>query len=315
MRFFTPLSPKESEQKVVLDSRICGLGSCFAQTIGHRLNYYKWPTTINPFGVVFHPLAIESLLDRAVNERFFAKEDLYQSGDLFHALAVNASFAHHSSAALIRALNDQLLILRAGLVSATHILLTFGTAYCFRLKTTGQAVGNCHKLPQALFEKELLSVEQINNSMARTLSLIRAINPKAQVILTVSPVRHLKDGMVENNRSKSQLLTAVHQVVGQWPQALYFPAYELMMDVLRDYRFYKADMIHPSEEAQDFIWEHFCNTVVDPQMQPLLQEIATIQQGLAHRPIHPERAAHQDFKVKLEERIAKLQERHPHIKF
>lgn len=315
MRFFTPLTPIEFNHKIDFNARICALGSCFAQTIGDRLNYYKWATTINPFGVIFHPLAIEAMVERAVHHRVFTQDDLYHFGDTYHALEVHSTFMGDSPETLLTDLNGQLDLLRTGLLEASHLLITYGTAYGYRLKSTDQVVGNCHKLPQTLFDKYLLSPEELQSSMEQTLVLLNQINPHAQVIFTVSPVRHLKDGVVENGRSKAQLISSVHQVVAKDSNTVYFPAYELMMDVLRDYRFYEKDMIHPNDQAKDVIWEHFCKAAIDDALTPMMKAIDGIQKAMAHRPQHINSAEHQAFLAQLAQSIQDFQKRYPHIQF
>jgi hypothetical protein len=199
--------------------------------------------------------------------------------------------------------------------ASTHIIITLGTAWVYRYIATDKIVANCHKIPQKQFQKELLSINDIVASLENIIALIRSLNPKVNFIFTVSPVRHLKDGFVENNRSKSHLLSAIHQIVEPRKQMFYFPSYEIMMDELRDYRYYNQDMIHPNNVALEYIWEKFKAVWLTEDAIGISLKLANIQTKKAHRPFNPNSDAHQKFLANLQLEIEDIQKEFPHIKF
>jgi len=213
-------------------------------------------------------------------------------------------------------LNAIIYSLHKSIVEATHFIITYGTSWVYRNLETNEIVANCHKVPQKQFKKELLSVETIQKSIENTNQLIQSINPKVHFIFTVSPVRHFKDGFVENQISKAHLISAIHSTHNsQLTTHNYFPSYEIMMDELRDYRFYAEDMIHPNCVAIDYIWQRFSETSISEESQSIMKEIETIQKGLAHRPFNTNSESHIKFIEKLDEKITKLVSQYPFISF
>ncbi len=213
-----------------------------------------------------------------------------------------------------RQVNDGLRETRTALVEATHIFITLGTAWVYKFQRNSELVANCHKIPQSEFEKSLSSVEEVLASLKQIISHVRSINQKAKIVFTVSPVRHLRDGAVENQRSKAHLISAVHQMRDS-TDILYFPAYEIMMDELRDYRYYKADMVHPNQLAVDYIWEKFREAWIAEDAEQTMAEVSAIRKGLEHRPFNPESAQHKAFLEGLHSRMKKLGETYPHMVF
>ena len=201
------------------------------------------------------------------------------------------------------------------LSESSHILLTYGTAWVYRYVKNKLPVANCYKLPQSNFNKELLSTDVIERSISNTIDHIHELNPNATLIVTVSPVRHIKDGFVENSRSKAHFLTSIHNVSEKLKRTHYFPSYEIMMDELRDYRFYNTDMIHPNETAISIIWDRFARVWLSETTKQLRDEIESIELAMNHRPLDPNSEKHKEFIKKLEARISSLQERFPFIKF
>jgi hypothetical protein len=195
------------------------------------------------------------------------------------------------------------------------VVITYGTSWIYRLKSSNAIVANCHKVPQSEFAKEIISPESIAQSIQNTMNLIRQINPEVKFIFTISPVRHTKDGFPENQRSKAHLMTAVHAIVLDNASSNYFPAYEIMMDELRDYRFYADDMLHPSQIAIDYIWIRFFEHYVNDNCFATMQEVCNIQKGLAHRPFNPKTKSHQQFLETLNQKIISLKEQFPHFQF
>jgi hypothetical protein len=201
------------------------------------------------------------------------------------------------------------------LTDATHIIITYGTSWIYKFKSSNEVVANCHKVPQNQFDKEILSVEEIEKCLQNTLDVIQKVNPNCNVIFTISPVRHLKDGFVENQRSKAHLITALHTSIFHLPTSMYFPSFEIMMDELRDYRFYAQDMLHPNQVAIDYIWERFCESTIAEVAYPIMQEVASVQKGMAHRPFHPQSISHTKFLQNLSEKAAQLMVQFPFMNF
>jgi len=308
-----PLQPEIHQ--IDYKSQILLMGSCFAENIGERLTFYKFHGLVNPFGIVFHPLAIEKLVTRAINEDLYAEADLIFQNEQWHCFEVHSSLSHAQKDVFLTGLNKKLKQLREYLLTATHIIFTYGTAWVYRYIETDSIIANCHKLPQKRFLKELLTVEEISASIENTLTLIKDINPQVAFVHTISPVRHLKDGFVENSISKAHLIAGLQELIATRNNICYFPAYEIMMDELRDYRFYKEDMVHPNKTAIAIIWEYFKSVWIAPETEELQKEIAAVQTGLLHRPFNPESEAHQLFLKKLKGRINALQLRMPNLKF
>lgn len=297
------------------DSKILLLGSCFSENIGAKFAYYKLRSTVNPFGILFHPLAIEKLLIRAINKAYYNAGDLYFNNEQWCCLDAHSKFNTSSKDALLAALNSQIDSTHKRLNSLTHIIITLGTSWVYRHIASDSTVANCHKLPQKQFKKELLSVPEIEASLEAAISLLKRVNPKITILFTVSPVRHLKNGFIENTRSKSHLHTAIHSLVASRKQIYYFPSYEIMMDELRDYRFYHSDMLHPNTLAIDYIWEKFKTVWFSENGIKVSELVASIQAKKSHRPFNKSSEAHQLFLAKLRSDIDTLCANYPHISF
>ncbi len=308
------LEPQKFDQ-IDYDSKVLLLGSCFSENIGNKFEYYKFQSTVNPFGILFQPLAIENLITRAINKDYYLDNDLYYNNEQWSCLDAHSKFNNASKEDLLTDLNSEIDNTNQQLKDATHVVITLGTSWVYRHIASDVIVANCHKLLQKQFLKELLSVEQITESLDAIVSLIKSVNPKVSVLFTVSPVRHIKDGFIENTRSKSHLLTAIHQLVEPRDQIHYFPSYEIMMDELRDYRFYNADMLHPNALAVDYIWEKFKAVWFSEEALKTSEIVASIQAKKAHRPFNPSSEAHQQFLIKLQSEIDNLSAKHPHISF
>ncbi|MFK2821189.1 GSCFA domain-containing protein [Flavobacteriaceae sp. LMIT009] len=316
MNFRTKISlSKQSHGQISYDSNLLLLGSCFAENIGCKLEYFKFQSSVNPFGILFHPIAIEKLILKAINEENFTEEDIFYLNERWHCFNAHSSLSANSKEELLESLNKALNTLNQQLNNSTHIIITLGSAWVYRYIETNSIVTNCHKVPQKKFIKELLSVEDIVESLDSIVSLVKNVNADASIVFTVSPVRHLKDGFVENNRSKSHLLSAVHQVVEPRRVLYYFPSYEIMMDELRDYRFYEEDMIHPNALAIDYIWERFKEVCISEQSFSTMDDVETIQKGLSHKPFNPESEQHQKFLANLEKKRENIQNQFPFISF
>ncbi len=314
MRLQTKIPYTESGPHIDYNSSVLLLGSCFAENIGKKLEYYKFQHLLNPFGILFQPRAIEKILDRAVGNKAFSEADIIFHNERWHSFDAHSALSNADKDQLLLNLNNGLLNTQNQLREATHIILTLGTAWAYRYLETDHLVANCHKVPQKRFSKELLSVNSLEESLENSINAIRSINQKALILFTISPVRHLKDGFVENQRSKAHLFTAMHSSLTSGGIA-YFPAYEIMMDELRDYRFYNEDMVHPNQLAINYIWEHFMKCWISPDIVGLMEKVDEVQKGLQHIPFNPDAEQHQKFVAALEQKIVYLQNAHPHMRF
>lgn len=309
--------PLEPQQHNLIDynSNILLLGSCFVENIGNKLDYFKFKNLQNPFGILFQPLAIEKLITNAINEKKFTEDDIFFHNEQWHCYDAHSKLSQTSKEDLLINLNNQIGLTDQQLSNSSQIIITLGTAWVYRHIETDAIIANCHKVPQKKFLKELLSVDEILESLLSIIELIRSVNKKASIMFTVSPVRHLKDGFVENTQSKSHLIAAIHQVVEPRHNVHYFPSYEIMMDELRDYRFYNEDMIHPNQTAIHYIWEKFQNVWVSKNATEIMDAVDFIQKGLQHKPFNPNSEAHLQFLQKLEEKKNQLRELNPNIVF
>ncbi len=310
MNFSTKISIPKSKYPIDYESKIVSLGSCFAENMGEKFEYFKFQNTVNPFGIIFNPVSIEKLVSRIINQQEFTENDVFFHNERWHCFEVHSDLSHENKSAFLNQLNQIIEQSNHRIIESTHIIITYGTSWIYQLKTTNEVVANCHKVPQSNFEKVILSVATIEKSIQNTIDSIRKVNPNCNIIFTVSPVRHLKDGFIENQRSKAHLITAIHQVIAD-----YFPSFEILIDELRDYRFYASDMLHPSQMAIDYIWERFFETAISEDSYPIMETVCSIQKGLTHRPFHPNSKSHQKFLDDIHRKIHDLQQQFPHIQF
>lgn len=314
MIFRTTFDFPKTLNNIDYHSKLVCLGSCFADNIGKQLLEYKFQVVVNPFGVLFHPLAIARILERVVKKQYYNSSDFFQHNELWHNFEVHSQLSAPTLEQATHKTNYALSLLSNALTQSKYVFITLGTAWTYWLDTT-IVVANCHKMPQELFTKRLLSVTDIVLSLEEIITQLGELNPEAKVVFTVSPVRHLKDGFIENQRSKSHLIAAIHQVCDTCPKASYFPAYEILMDELRDYRFYADDMIHPSKMAIDYIWERFCEMYFTSKTLADMKQVASIIKGLNHKPFNPNTIAHKRFIHNLNEKINILKNKFPFMDF
>ncbi|MEL1246439.1 GSCFA domain-containing protein [Flavobacterium helocola] len=324
MQFTTKIPIQKSSFPIDYDSKIMLLGSCFAENMGEKFDYFKFQATTNPFGIIFNPVSLEKLIRRSVEKRKFTENDIFFHNDLWHCFEVHSELSNSDKDAFLESLNDLIRSTNKHLSDSTHIIITLGTSWVYRNIASNEIVANCHKVTQKEFTKELLSIQQIEESIESIISLVHSVNSNCKFIFTVSPVRHIKDGFVENTLSKAHLIAAIHSVLNRkfstsleltTQNNIYFPAYEIMMDELRDYRFYTEDMLHPNQTAVDYIWIQFFENYISESQFGLMNDICSIQKGLKHRPFNPNTESHQKFLHQLELKIKTIQNQHPFIKF
>jgi len=284
--------------------------------MGQKFAYYKFPYFQNPFGILYQPSAIENLLQRALEMRPYTEKEVFFHDESWHCYDAHSELNQESPEQLLKVLNQQLQVTNGAVYDSTHLLITLGTAWVYRHGHSGASVANCHKVPQKEFDNELLSAEAVGESLKRMVDIVGTANKDLHCILTISPVRHLKDGFTGNQRSKAHLISAVHETLeARKGKVSYFPSYEILMDELRDYRFYEADLLHPNAMAVEFIWEQFKNACIDPGAHEIMKDVAEIQKALQHKPFNPRSDKYREFRERLEEKIAQLRERQPAVKF
>jgi len=315
MKLTTPIKLSRQNPPINYSSKVLLLGSCFAQNMGEKLEYYKFQQCTNPFGILFHPVAIEKLIARAVNQNWFTSKDIFLQNEQWHCFLAHSKLSNTSEEDLISALNSALEKLRFSLLEASHVVFTFGTAWVYKHLEKDTIVANCHKVPQKEFVKQLLSPDDVSDVLLGIETKLRTINPTCSIINTVSPVRHIKDGLIENSRSKAHLIAGVQEIVSPDKFNYYFPSHEIMMDELRDYRYYKEDLIHPNQTAIAIIWNAFTGSWICPETAALQKKIATIQSGILHTPFNENSKAHIQFKKDLEVQISKVQKALPWATF
>ncbi|MFD1314090.1 GSCFA domain-containing protein [Namhaeicola litoreus] len=313
MKFRTEIKIGKAYPQINYESKIALFGSCFSEHISSCLKRYQFQTFTNSHGIVFHPLAIENSIKRSLEGKKYCAEDLNKLNDIWFSYEHHSKFSSTDPKSTLQKINDHIKLGNVFLSEASHVIFTLGTAWVYK-RSNGNLVANCHKVPQKEFSKTLLSHEEITNSLVRTIERLKLQRPGLTIILTLSPVRHLKDGFVENAQSKGLLLNAIHSVCDM-KKVHYFPSYEIMMDDLRDYRFYEKDLIHPSETAVEYIWEKFKDTWVDESIHLDMKEIDRVFTSLNHKPFHEKSDAHQTFLEELTVKIKSLEEKYPHLSF
>jgi len=306
--------PKE-RNLIDYDSKLVLLGSCFSDNIGEKLAYFKFNNLVNPFGILFHPIAIENFILNSINEKQFSDKDVFCHNEIWHSFETHSVLSSSSKNELLASINSAVKHSNKQLQEATHIIITLGTSWVYRYIETDIIVANCHKIPQKKFSKELLTINEITESLDATISLIKSLQKDVSIIFTLSPIRHLKNGFIENKLSKARLLSAIHEVTDPKNKIHYFPSYEIMMDELRDYRFYTEDMIHPNATAIQYIWERFRDTWISDNAVKIMDEVYSIQKDLSHKPFNPDSKQHAEFLDSIDAKIKRLQTTLPKINF
>lgn len=309
-----PLS-KNIKNLIDYNSKVILLGSCFSDNIGKKLRYHKFQSVLNPFGILFHPKAIESVIKNAITKKEYTEEDVFFFNERWQSFTTHSKLSASSKEEALNQLNQASALINTALKSSTHIIITLGTSWVYRFLASGKIVANCHKVPQHKFKKELLPITEINKSLSSIIYLIRKVNPNINFIFTISPVRHLRDGFIENQQSKSHLISALHQIIKNQKNIFYFPSYEIMMDELRDYRFYKEDMIHPNQIAINYIWEKFYENWLSDEAIDLKKQVIKIQRGLEHKPFNTDSNEYREFLSSLQKKIKALKKKYSHITF
>ncbi len=313
--FLLPIQIQPPEEKIRYPQKILLIGSCFTEHIGQHLSEMKFDLMQNPNGILFDPLSVGNSLIS------YLKPDMYQGEDLFFLNELWQSWKHHGVFSqtyqefTLKKINESQQSAHVFLKQANWLIITLGSAFVYSLKEKNLTVANCHRAPANWFTKKLLPVDKMLAVLDETMHRLLEINPQLQIIYTISPVRHIRDGVIENNRSKARLIEVAHQLVSKFNRTYYFPSYELVIDVLRDYRFYDKDLVHPNYMATQYVLENFMEHYVDPESRSIAEEVRKLQTSLKHRPLHPETEAHRLFLKEQYRKATELTGRYPFLNF
>lgn len=319
MKLQTPVEIPNDDFKIGLQDHILVLGSCFAEHIGRHLEEYKFSCVTNPFGVLYNPESIRLALSVIANQsegKAYPQSYFFQSGGLWHSWLHSSLFSGTSLEKCKSNITTALQTIVPTFRQTYAIILTFGTNICYQLKSNGLVVGNCHRQPANLFEEKALGINEIVTSYTSLLNSLFAALPQLRILFTISPYRYQKYGMHRSQLSKATLQLAVDELVKKYPnRCYYFPSYEIILDELRDYRFYDEDMLHPSEQAINYVVEQFSSYAFDEKALAFLAEWLPIKRAIGHRPLHPESTEYRIFIEKLNNKIIDLNKKYPNLAF
>lgn len=312
MDFHLEFTPKPFEQKIKHQHKLLLTGSCFTEQIGGKLAHHKFTVLDNPNGILFNPVSISKAITSYVENKQYHEADLFYQNESWNSWQHHSRFSNPDQDKCLAGINESQTKAHLFLREANWLLITLGSAFVYELDSK-EIVANCHKVPTDKFNKRLLSVEEVFTGLKSSLEQALSFNPGLKIIFTISPVRHLRDGFIENNRSKAVLVQAVQQLTEKSSHCFYFPAYELVIDDLRDYRFFAEDMVHPNYAATNYVWEKFIAACIDEPSQQLMKEIAVIIAAKNHKPFNPTSAQHKKFMETNAERVRKLQQQFPYL--
>ena len=282
------------------------MGSCFTQNIGARLKYFGFSLLENPYGITFNPLSLAGQLHEIIDQKEYHASDLTMHGGRLHSLQHHSFFSGSNEQDVLQSINDHIASAYVFLKDTDVLFVSLGTAYVWNYLPQEIYVNNCHKIPSGKFRLDLLKTGRITELMKHALTELQAFNPKIRIVFTVSPVRHARNGMIENSRSKAILIETVHQLCEDFDQVHYFPSYEIMMDDLRDYRFYEDDLLHPSVGAIDYIWEKFSETYFEKRTFQLLEKVQKVRAFSLHRPQQQDLEEKEKHAIKVNEMVHHL---------
>jgi hypothetical protein len=322
MEFRLAFNPKPFNEKIKHRHQLLLIGSCFTENIGTKLKQLKFSIAENPNGILFNPISIVKSLNSYIDNVQYTEADLFYQNECWNSWEHHSRFSHPDKNECLLMINTAQSAAHSFLKTANWVLVTVGSAFVYELtdsttplhcKSGERVVANCHKVPTDKFNKKLLNTEVIEQVLSAMIAKLTAFNPSINVIFTISPVRHLRDGFVENNRSKATLIQAIHHLVDSNERLFYFPAYELIIDDLRDYRFFAEDMVHPNYTATNYVWEKFINSCIDEPSQQLMKEINIINAAKSHKPFNPSSQAHKKFLQNNLQKVIKLIEQFPYL--
>ncbi len=313
MQLMSSINIAALEPPISYQDKILLIGSCFTEHIGNYLAEVKFNTFQNPNGILFDPISVCNSLQSYIQNHQYTQKDLFQLNEAWHSWQHHSRFSGLDADDCTKHINRSQTTAHEFLKQADWLIITLGSSFSYRLAANDQPVANCHKAPAQTFHKHLCTIEEIITHFDTTIHQLFHFNPKLKIIFTISPVRHLRDGVVDNNRSKARLIEAVHHLVNKFDRLYYFPAYELVIDVLRDYRFYDIDLAHPNYAATQFVLEKFSETCFAPQSVQLSEEIKKIMIARKHKPFNPESNQHKQFLKSQYKKASELQQQYPYL--
>ncbi len=315
MKMMLDLDIKSPARKITYNDQLMLVGSCFTEQVGKKLEEVKFSVLQNPSGVLFDPISVASNLSNYIDNKPVQKADLFYLNELWQSWNHHSVFSGMDAAEVLLNINQEQQKAHAFLKTTDWLIITLGSSFSYRLVENGSAVANCHRAPAQQFGKHLLTIDETTSALQNCLDKLFHFNRNIQVIFTVSPVRHIRDGVVENNRSKARLIEAVHQMVSSNERLHYFPSYEIVIDVLRDYRFYDVDLVHPNYAATEYVFNQFVGSYIDDAAQLMMEEIKKIVTAFKHKPFQPATEAHQAFLNNFLVKAKVFQEKYPHVDF
>ncbi len=321
MKFHFEFDIKRSPRPIQHLQKLLLMGSCFTENIGEKLRRHKFSTLENPNGILFNPVSVSEAVSACIENKRVTADDIFQHNETWHSWKHHSRFSGITADECVQKINDSTSAAHNYLKQTDHLMITLGSAWLYTLTgkaanaVTGSIAANNHKAPADWFQKRLMNAEETVIVLQGMLDELFLFNPNLQIIFTISPVRHLREGVIENNRSKAVLIQAVHQLVEGSELLYYFPAYELVIDDLRDYRFYAEDLVHPNYQATQYVWEKFTEACMNDETRGLMKEIAEINLACQHKPFNAQTGMHRKFLASYFMKTRLIQEKHPFLDF
>ena len=313
MKFRTEIDIAKSKNPIEHSEKILTIGSCFADNISGYFKNFRFDVKTNPFGVLYNPVSIFNSFQILAEERRFTESDLLYNQGEWHSFSHHSDFSHHDKQVCLNQINYGIEEYSTFLKNCDRVIITYGTSYVYKFIENNNIVSNCHKIPQQKFERLLLSLNELNDYTNKIIELLKNINSKIGIIFTVSPIRHWRDGAVDNQISKAQLILSINDSINKNESCEYFPSYEILMDDLRDYRFYEADLLHPNKIAIEYIWQKFYESILSDNCQNLLIELEKVMKANKHRIRNPNSESTKKFASENLKLISRLNTEYPHL--
>lgn len=320
MQFRAEFFPRSFSRKINHTDQLMLIGSCFTEQIGAKLAWHKFRMMENPHGIVFNPVSILKAIETYVSMRIYTEQDLFLYNDVWGSWDHHTRFSSIDAGATLDKINNSISDAHSWLKKTRWVFITLGSAFVYERKEItpdaqySEVVANCHKIPTDKFNRRLMNAAEVEEVLIRIVDAIRHFNPDCKIVFTISPVRHLREGFIENNRSKSSLIQAVHTVTND-NSVFYFPAYELVIDDLRDYRFFAEDLAHPNYAATNYVWEKFVEACIDDSSRDLMKSVSTIMMARSHKAFNPQSMQHKQFLKANLQKIDELVAHHSHLDF
>ena len=316
MKFKLTLDAKRSDYSIEYKDKLFLIGSCFTENIGAKFNAHLFNVIENPHGILFNPMSVEQSLMDCIQNKQYLSTDLFKLNDVWNSWKHHSRFSNVDQQEAINKINQSIQDAHLFLKSANHLVITLGSAWLYELtamasNSNGQVVANNHKAPATWFTKSLMQPADLKERLSNLIKSLLDFNPSLHIIFTISPVRHLREGLVENNRSKAVLIHSIHEIIAAYQQVEYFPAYEYVIDDLRDYRFYSEDLVHPNYAASNYVWEKLVETYMKDSTRSIMKQIAELQLAANHKPFFIGSAAHQKFILTCIEKSEQLLQLNP----